>query len=133
MFLKSKYCFIYFKMSISRFFVKLSKDKRQETIFNESTVDVIVELSERSIENSDRVQNQSEIDYENDPSTSKNKFYDGKMPIRPFLKFPKDNENRSFLTQWYEKYDWLEYSILRDSAYCFHCRHFNLNKECKLI
>jgi len=121
-------------MSISRFFVKLTKDKQQETIVNELTVDtnINIDSSERSVDNSDHVPNKDqvvEIDSENDPSTSKNNFYEGKMPIRAILTFPKDNESRSFLKQWYDKYDWLEYSILRDSAYCFYCRHFNLNKD----
>ena len=28
---------------------------------------------------------------------------------------------RSFLEAWYDKYDWLEYSVEKDAAYCFYC------------
>ncbi|XP_047087880.1 zinc finger MYM-type protein 1-like [Lolium rigidum] len=28
---------------------------------------------------------------------------------------------RSFLDAWYTKYDWLEYSVEKDAAYCFYC------------
>ena len=34
----------YLKMSISRFFVKLTKDKQQETIVNELTVDTNINI-----------------------------------------------------------------------------------------
>ena len=29
---------------------------------------------------------------------------------------------RSFTSNWFEKYSWLEYSILKDAAFCFPCR-----------
>ena len=28
---------------------------------------------------------------------------------------------RSFLEAWYDQYDWLEYSVEKDAAYCFFC------------
>lgn len=31
------------------------------------------------------------------------------------------NSTRSFREAWYKKYDWLEYSISKDAAYCFIC------------
>jgi hypothetical protein len=39
-------------------------------------------------------------------------------------KFPKTKfgaDWRSFLDSWYKKYDWLEYSVEKDAAFCFHC------------
>jgi len=36
----------------------------------------------------------------------------------------KGKAGRSFQTYWYVRYPWLEYSISRDSAYCFPCRLF---------
>jgi hypothetical protein len=39
-------------------------------------------------------------------------------------KFPKTKfgaDWRSFLDVWYKKYDWLEYSVEKDAAFCFHC------------
>ena len=38
--------------------------------------------------------------------------------------FPKTQfgpDWRSFLDAWYDKFDWLEYSVEKDAAYCFHC------------
>lgn len=46
-------------------------------------------------------------------------------PAQPKLNlYPKNHENRSFLAKWYHGRPWLEYSIARDSAYCYYCRHF---------
>ena len=36
--------------------------------------------------------------------------------------FPKDKNNRKFLTSWYERFKWIEYSKKTDKAYCFYCR-----------
>jgi len=33
--------------------------------------------------------------------------------------------NRYFLSAWYEKWDWLEYSVKVDAAYCCTCRKFS--------
>jgi hypothetical protein len=35
--------------------------------------------------------------------------------------FPKGPDRRSFLDAWYAKYDWLEYSVEKKAAFCFHC------------
>jgi hypothetical protein len=35
-----------------------------------------------------------------------------------FLKGP---DKRSFLSAWYDKFDWLEYSVEKNAAFCFHC------------
>ncbi|CAA0836300.1 TTF-type zinc finger protein with HAT dimerisation domain [Striga hermonthica] len=31
------------------------------------------------------------------------------------------NDYRSFLESWFAKYDWLEYNVVKDAAYCFYC------------
>jgi hypothetical protein len=47
--------------------------------------------------------------------------------------YPKNPDRRSFLDAWYSKYDWLEYSVEKDAAFCFHCFLFksssNVEKE----
>lgn len=46
-------------------------------------------------------------------------------------KFPKVND-RVFRVEWSSLYDWLEYSVINNSAYCFYCRCFpptNKNAE----
>ena len=35
--------------------------------------------------------------------------------------FPKGPDKRSFLAAWYDKFDWLEYSVEKKAAFCFHC------------
>lgn len=43
------------------------------------------------------------------------------------FKFPKSGDardRRSFQLQWFSKYDWLEYSVSLDAAFCYHCRQF---------
>ena len=41
--------------------------------------------------------------------------------------FPKSGDGkdkRSFQLLWFNKYDWLEYSVSRDSAFFYNCRQF---------
>ncbi|CAF4696598.1 unnamed protein product [Rotaria socialis] len=56
-------------------------------------------------------------------------------PIRPSC--PSNKDKRSFRSQWYSHFTWLEYSELTDSAYCYYCRHFStetiLNNRYKYI
>ena len=48
------------------------------------------------------------------------------LPTQPRLTiYPTDNENRSFQVRWYTNRDWLEYSVERDAAFCYCCRHFS--------
>lgn len=45
-------------------------------------------------------------------------------PYQPVnIKFPR-NFGRSFRQEWYKLYEWLEYSVELDSAFCFYCRAF---------
>lgn len=37
--------------------------------------------------------------------------------------------SRSFQKKWYEQFQWLEYSIKLDAAFCFACRSFISNPE----
>ena len=55
-------------------------------------------------------------------------------PCQPQLKqFPKQKiakVYRSFRSSFYATYQWLEYSVEKDSVYCFYCRHFaKLNRD----
>lgn len=49
-------------------------------------------------------------------------------PMQPSLaSFPTHqiaNRLRSFKASWYANHPWLEYSAMKDAAYCFCCRHF---------
>lgn len=55
-----------------------------------------------------------------------------KGPYRPVLpSFPRTKQggvSRSFHENWYKKFQWLEYSIAADSAFCFACRCFSGNE-----
>jgi hypothetical protein len=48
-----------------------------------------------------------------------------KGPCQPRgLDFPRrqyGQRSRHFQEQWYENYDWLEYSESKDASYCFYC------------
>ena len=49
------------------------------------------------------------------------------QPAQPVIKFPTTeigSKKRSFTSSWYAKYKWLEYSIIKDSAFCYPCRYF---------
>jgi hypothetical protein len=35
--------------------------------------------------------------------------------------YPKNPDKRSFLEAWYSKYDWLEFSVEKNAAFCFYC------------
>ncbi|CAK8696781.1 unnamed protein product [Clavelina lepadiformis] len=57
-------------------------------------------------------------------------------PTQPLLpSYPKTpfgnskSRARSFCSNWYERFAWLEYSIFFDRAYCFACRHFGRDKN----
>ena len=48
-------------------------------------------------------------------------------PIRPSIDFPKTDQGRKkyrFSKNWYNEYDWIEYSLSKDAAFCFSCRCF---------
>nr|CAB3264614.1 P2X purinoceptor 7-like [Phallusia mammillata] len=52
-------------------------------------------------------------------------------PTQPrMLSYPKTvfghtRNTRSFCVNWFDKFPWLEYSVSKDKAYCFACRHFD--------
>ena len=48
-------------------------------------------------------------------------------PIRPIINFTQSEQaGRKFKFQqkWYEEFNWLEYSVSKDVAFCFTCRCF---------
>ncbi|CAF2139208.1 unnamed protein product [Rotaria magnacalcarata] len=50
----------------------------------------------------------------------------GELPAKPIRSsYPSNKDKRSFHSQWYSRFTWLEYSELTDSAYCYYCRHFS--------
>lgn len=52
----------------------------------------------------------------------------GDGPNHPRLKqYPSrciGTQQRSFIRGWFDTYSWIEYSVDKDAAYCFACRHF---------
>ncbi|KAI5311293.1 hypothetical protein L3X38_000047 [Prunus dulcis] len=54
-----------------------------------------------------------------------------KRPCQPRgHKFPQTNQsgiNRRFIAQWFDEFDWLEYSIAKDAAFCLHCYFVKTN------
>ncbi|KAK1367885.1 zinc finger MYM-type protein 1-like [Heracleum sosnowskyi] len=52
--------------------------------------------------------------------------YIAKGPFRPVdHKFPKNGDSRTFQANWFGEFDWLEYSIHKDAAFCMWCYLFN--------
>ena len=50
-------------------------------------------------------------------------------PVRPVIKLPTTligSKKRSFKSDWYSKYRWLEYSVQNNVAYCYACRLFSV-------
>ncbi|CAN6572903.1 unnamed protein product [Malus baccata var. baccata] len=43
----------------------------------------------------------------------------------PYTLYAK--KKRLFVISWFEEYDWLEYSISKDAAFCLHCYLFKIN------
>ena len=39
-------------------------------------------------------------------------------------RFPPSKDQRSFQKKWFKQYNWLEYSLEKDKAYCFYCYLF---------
>ncbi|KAL4126637.1 hypothetical protein QTP88_010849 [Uroleucon formosanum] len=55
-----------------------------------------------------------------------------KQPVLQFRKLTRfGSQNISFCSKYYSEYDWLEYSISKDLAFCFCCRHFGLGNSCQ--
>lgn len=48
-------------------------------------------------------------------------------PCQPIIKYPTTvvgGKQRSFNSEWYKSYSWLEYSVKSDAAFCYPCRLF---------
>lgn len=57
-------------------------------------------------------------------------------PAQPIIDFPKRSfgkQLRTFNKNWYQNRFWLEYSVSKDSAFCYVCRHFNTENREKLF
>lgn len=58
-------------------------------------------------------------------------------PIRPLIEFPVSTSGKrtfKFQSRWYDLYSWLEYSVLKDAAFCFYCRCFGtLGKDTSIF
>jgi hypothetical protein len=53
-----------------------------------------------------------------------------KGPTQPIgHNFPKSHDKRSFQEHWFKQHNWLEYSLVKDSAYCYYCYIFR--DDCK--
>ena len=54
-------------------------------------------------------------------------------PIKPIIDFPKStigNRDYKFQSRWYDEFEWLEYSVVKDAAFCFYCRCFGTLGKC---
>ena len=64
-----------------------------------------------------------------DPAFS-SEFSKSLRPIQTLFKvYPPNEKGQSFNSKWYNDYSWLEYSISKNAAFCFVCRHFGDNNS----
>lgn len=81
----------------------------------------------------------SNDDDENNRESIKNKEKNGLIKrVLSFFKdrewqpvlsyFPLDEKNRKFLTLWYSLFEWLEYNVGLDRAFCIMCKKYSANK-----
>ena len=60
-----------------------------------------------------------------DPALCLNPNYsENSKQCQPVMQFPKSCKKRSFTQDWYSTFNWIEYSVSLDAAFCFSCRHF---------
>ncbi|CAN6553287.1 unnamed protein product [Malus baccata var. baccata] len=73
------------------------------------------------------------IDYDANMRDEVRRSYLQKGPCQPRgHNFPITNMsgiNRRFIPQWFDEFDWLEYSISKDAAFCLYCYLFKTNFE----
>lgn len=66
---------------------------------------------------------------EDDPSTSSNVYRDNLKPIQPKLakkeEYKLSSDGRRFNAEFFQTYEWLEFSLIENKCYCFCCRMFN--------
>ncbi|CAD6270705.1 unnamed protein product [Miscanthus lutarioriparius] len=43
---------------------------------------------------------------------------------RAYLQIDGKGQSRGFVGSWFDQFDWLEYSVAKDAAYCFYCYLF---------
>ena len=71
------------------------------------------------------------IDYDANMRDEVRRSYLQKGPCQPRgHNFPITNMsgiNRRFIPQWFDEFDWLEYSISKDAAFCLYCYLFKTN------
>ncbi|XP_070665151.1 uncharacterized protein [Malus domestica] len=73
------------------------------------------------------------IDYDANMRDEVRRLYLQKGPCQPKgHNFPITNMsgiNRRFIPQWFDEFDWLEYSVSKDAAFCLYCYLFKTNFE----
>ncbi|XP_021826322.1 zinc finger MYM-type protein 1-like [Prunus avium] len=73
------------------------------------------------------------IDYDSNIRDEIRRAYLQKGPCQPRgHNFPQSSIsgiNRRFIPKWFDEFDWLEYSIFKDAAFCLYCYLFKSNFE----
>jgi hypothetical protein len=50
------------------------------------------------------------------------------QPVCEFQRTEGKTQTRGFVKSWFDQFDWLEYSVAKDAAYCFYCYLFKPQK-----
>lgn len=99
---------------------------------------ILKDKTEGEAEQEKGQQEQTDLEKENEEATaatsSSNVLDLGNKDTGPrqvkLKSYPQDSfgtQNRSYHHSWFEKHNWLEYSINRNAAFCFPCRVFGKN------
>jgi hypothetical protein len=51
------------------------------------------------------------------------------QPICDYQRTEGKTQSRGFVKSWFDQFDWLEYSVAIDAAYCFYCYLFKPQKK----
>jgi hypothetical protein len=120
-----KYCFYNFSEQMRRFFQPLSRGSGTGANINvNNTPTVGGTFNPDDIVANPALRRQI-YEYDKDVQDQVRRAYVLNDPCQPKgLDFPRrqyGQSSRPFKQEWYDKYDWLEYSESKDTVYCFYC------------
>ena len=124
------------------YFEEKQKERAKNKNENSSENDTSQNHSEKSFEQFIDEQNREKEQLDSQPTAKKLKIDDSEINISekyhppisfkfPFKKFGsgKNEKNRSCNPDWLSKWDWLHYSVAKDSFFCYPCNQAYVQKK----
>ena len=120
-----KYCFYNFSEQMRRFFQPLSRGSNTGANNNVNNTPTVGGTFNPDDIVADPALRRQIYEYDKDVQDQVRRAYVLNGPCQPKgLDFPRrqyGQSSRPFKEEWYDKYDWLEYSESKDAVYCFYC------------